>query len=110
MDIFTINDRIAIEQPVFNKIEPQITNGFAMNSNRINLIECKVVWKCKLNDNLILEPEDYVILRGDAGLYPWAKQKFVYNNKEVVLCPKTDILGYKKANPTYYNHIETAGT
>jgi len=110
MEIFSFNDRIAIEQPIFNKIEPQITNGFAMNSNRINLIECKVVWSFKLNDNLSLGPEDYVILRGDAGLHPWAKQRFVYNNKEVVFCPKTDIVGYKKANAAYHDHVETIGT
>lgn len=109
MEIFTFNDRIAIEQPVFSKIEAQITNGFAMNSNRINLIECKVVLKCKLNDSLTLEPGDQVILRGDAGLYPWAKQKFIYENKDFVLCPKTDIIGYKKQTP-YYEHVETTGT
>lgn len=110
MEIFSFNDRIAIEQPIFTKIEAQITNGFAMNSNRINLIECKVVWKCKLNDSLMLGPEDIIILRGDAGLHPWAKQKFVYENKEVVFCPKTEIVGYKKGNSAYYEHIETVGT
>jgi len=110
MEIFTINDRIAIEQPVFSKIEAQITNGFAMNSNRINLVECKVVWNCRLNDNLLLGPGDFVILRGDAGLHPWAKQKFVHDNKEVVFCPKTEIVGYKKVNTQYYEHVETVGT
>jgi hypothetical protein len=109
MEIFSLNDRIAIEQPVFTKIEAQITNGFAMNSNRINLIECKVVWKCRINDNLLLGPEDTVILRGDAGLYPWAKQKFVHEGKEIVLCPKTDIIGYKKGNVQYYEHVEIKG-
>jgi len=109
MEIFSFNDRIAIEQPVFSKIEAQITNGFAMNSNRVNLIESKVVWKHRLNDNVLLGPEDYVILRGDAGLHPWAKQKFIYDNKEFVLCPKTEIIGYKK-NAQFYEHIEVAGT
>ncbi|NBP13493.1 hypothetical protein EBU95_03725 [bacterium] len=109
MEIFSFNDRIAIEQPVFNKIETQITNGFAMNSNRVNLVESKVVWNFKLNDNVLLEPGDYVVLKGDAGLHPWAKQKFVYDNKEFVLCSKTDIVGYKKRKP-YYEHVEKAGT
>jgi hypothetical protein len=110
MEIFSFNDRVAIEQPVFNKIEAQISNGFAMNSNRVNLIECKVVWRCTLNDSLTLEPEDCIILRGDAGLHPWAKQKFIYEGREVVLCPKTEIVGYKKGKTKHYEHVESAGT
>lgn len=98
MNIQSSNGRIAIEQPVFTKIEAKISNGFATNSNRINLIESVVVWNFKITDSTELEPGDIVILRGDAGLYPWAKQKFIFGDKDFVLCPVSDIIGYKKTN------------
>lgn len=95
MNSYTTNGRIAIIQPVFSKIEVDVSRGFATNSNRINLVAATVVLGYR-SDTLALDPGDEVILRGDAALQVWSKQKHIGSDKEFVLCPVSEIVGYSK--------------
>lgn len=88
----SLKGQIAIKQPVFTKIEVELQGGLAINSNRINLIEAEVVMGYDYN-GVKLKIGDKVILKGDAGLAQWAKQKLVYKGLEFVLCPESAVLG-----------------
>jgi hypothetical protein len=93
--IYTKKGSIAIEQPVFKKIEAQIKGGIATIAQRVELIEAKVLLHYSNND-ISLNPGDYVILKGDAGLHPWAKQVLNLKDLSFVLVPETEIVGYIK--------------
>lgn len=93
--IFTKKGFIAIEQPVFKKIEAQIKGGIATIAQRTELIEARVVLSYS-NQDILLTPQDSVILKGDAGLQPWAKQLLILGDKTFVLAPEDVIVGYVK--------------
>lgn len=93
--VFTKSDSVAIRQPVFEKIDAQVKNGFAFNGNRMNLIRAEVVFSGFV-DGQQVEPGDLVLLRGDSGLQPWAKQLFVIDGQEFVLCPEGAVIGYAR--------------
>lgn len=93
--LFTKKGSIAIEQPVFKKIEAQIKGGIATIAQRVELIEVKVLMNYASQD-LLLKEGDSVILRGDAGLTPWAKMVLTLSDKSFVLVPEEQIIGYIK--------------
>lgn len=92
---YTKKGVIAIEQPIFKKIEAEIKGGIATIAQRVNLIEAKVVLNYTSQD-VSLAQGDSVILRGDAGLNPWAKSVLVLGDKSFVLVPEEQIVGYVK--------------
>lgn len=89
---------IAVRQPVFVKIETQNKSGFAFNGNRSSLVQTGVVFAYD-DGRMSLLPGDRVMLHGDAGLQPWAKQVMLLGDEEFVLCPVNTIIGYEKAEP-----------
>lgn len=88
----TVGRQIAIKQPLFEKIDAQVKNGFAFNGNRMNLVESEVVLGGTVDGQQVY-PGDKVLLRGDAGTAAWARQLFVFQGQEFVFCPETAILG-----------------
>lgn len=94
-NFYTKKGFIAIEQPIFKKIEAQIKGGIAIIAQRVELTESKVVLNYN-NADLLLKTGDHVILKGDAGLMPWAKQVLSFRDKEFVLVPEDQIVGYIK--------------
>lgn len=94
-DFYTKKGFIAIEQPIFKKIEAQLKGGIATIAQRVELIESPVVLNYKSAD-LLLKMGDSVILKGDAGLNPWAKQILSFKDKQFVLVPEDQIVGYIK--------------
>jgi hypothetical protein len=91
--IFTKKGYIAIQQPVFKKIEAQIKGGIATIAQRVELTKSKVLLNYQ-SESVSLNPGDYVILKGDAGLTPWAKQVLEFEGLSFVLVPETEIVGY----------------
>ncbi len=90
----TKQGQLAIKQPEFKKIEIEQTGGLARAVARIELIEIELVMRYKLAD-VILNPGDKVLLRGDAGGNRWAQQLYRLNDgTPFVLCPEDQVLGY----------------
>jgi hypothetical protein len=94
----TLKGNLAIKQPEFKKIEAQVSGGVAMISQRVNLIEVQLVMDYEVNGIKLRGGVDKVILRGDAGVQPWAKQKLALGVHEFVLCPESQVIGYARYN------------
>lgn len=97
----TINGHVAIQQPEFKKIEAEIQGGIARITQRIDIIEVPLVMGFMTKDSETYRPGDAALLRGDAGLQPWAKQVFrTSDGVNFVLCPESQIIGFV-ANAKY---------
>ena len=92
--IFSYKGTLAVQQPKFTKIETRISSGFAVNSNRADLIELDLIMDYDLNGVQLIAGTDKVLIRGDSGLAAWAKAVYEYEGKAFVLMPETSILGY----------------
>lgn len=90
----TVKGTLAITQPEFKKIEAQVSGGFAAISQRTNLVVADLVMDYDLGSVRLVAGVDKVIIRGDAGLQPWAKQRMCLGAKEFVLCPENQVVGY----------------
>ena len=93
------NGQLAITPPEFTKIEVQSTGGFATVLQRTDVVEVDLVMGYTLNGKKLSPGTHQIILRGDAGLQVWAKNKLYINNTVFVLCPEADILGYSEILP-----------
>ena len=102
---FSIKGRLAITPPVFQKIEQKVVNGFATISQRTDVIEVDLIMDYQLDGNTLLVGRDKIILRGDAGIKQWAKEKLYIDGKEFVLCPEGEVLGF-----TYEFDTKSYGT
>lgn len=91
--MFTRKGYVAIEQPIFTKIEAEMQGGIARIAQRVHLIEQKVVLGYD-SETLKLSAGDNVILKADAGLQTWAKTVHTLGDKTFVLVPEDQILGY----------------
>jgi len=89
----TKQDRIAVYAPKVSGVEADIKGGLALTP-RVRLVTLDVAMHYKVDDNLYLKPLDKVIVRGDAVHGHWAKQIFIYNDKEIVFCPLDVVYGY----------------
>lgn len=96
MSAVTKKGVLAIAQPQFKKVEAEIKGGIAVIAQRVSLIKASLVLGYSLN-GVDLKAGDKIILRGDSGLQPWAKQVVSLDDKEFVLCPEEQIIGYEKA-------------
>ena len=91
----TINGHLAIQQPEFKKIEAEIQGGIARITQRIDVIDVPLVMGFVTKDSRTFNPGDKVLLRGDAGLQPWAKQVFrTSDGQNFVLCPESQVIGF----------------
>jgi hypothetical protein len=95
MVTFTTRGSIAIAQPVFHKVEAEMKGGFAVNASRTALVEAEVLLDYR-SEHLSLCRGDKVLLRGSAGLHPWAKDKMAWGKLEFVLCPESAVVAYVK--------------
>lgn len=84
---------LAVKQPEFKKIEATIKNGLALISQRIDLIKVDLIMDYEIDGIKLKAGKDKVILRGDAGLQPWAKQVLNIDGLEFVLCPEHLVVG-----------------
>jgi hypothetical protein len=84
---------LAVKQPEFKKIEATIKNGFALISQRVDLIKVDLLMDYDLDGIKLKAGKDRVILRGDSGLQPWAKQVLNIDGVEFVLCPENLVVG-----------------
>ena len=91
---FSKNGYLAVSPPEFKKVEQKIVSGFAMISQRTDVIEVDLIMDYQLDGNTLLAGHDRVILKGDAGLRQWAKEKLYIDGKEFVLCPESEVLGF----------------
>jgi hypothetical protein len=91
----TPKGHIAIEQPLFKKIEVEVVGGLAKISQRTDVIEAKVLMEYDLSGTK-LKLNDTVLLKADAGLQQWAKMQYrLSDGIAFVLCPENQILGYR---------------
>jgi hypothetical protein len=97
MSFSTKKGQLAIKQPDFTKIEAQVKGGIALISQRINLIEVPLLMDYELDGTKLKAKETMIILRGDAGVQPWAKQVFslVSSEESFVLCPESQVIGFR---------------
>lgn len=87
---------VAIKQPIFKKIETTITGGIARVSMREDVILSEMVMDAQYDGKTYLKG-DKILITADAGTKPWAKKAYSLDDMEFVLCPETEILGFKKA-------------
>ena len=86
---------LAIKQPVFVKPETHIKGGLALISQRTETIAVDLVMDYMLSDGTILRAgTDKAILRGESGLTAWAKKLYTLGEKEYVICPDGEVLGF----------------
>jgi hypothetical protein len=94
---------LAIKQPQFIKPDAQLRGGIALISQRTETILAELVMDYTLPDGTRLNAgKDKVILRGDAGLNAWAKKIYSLGDKEYVLCPDNEVLGYEFDQPEWH--------
>jgi hypothetical protein len=86
---------LAVKQPEFKKIEATIKGGVALISQRIDLIKTDLVMDYEIDGLVLKANKDKILLRGDSGLQPWAKQVLNTEGLEFVLCPETNVIGYE---------------
>ena len=84
---------VAIRQPEFKKIETNIRGGIATIAQRSELIAADLVMRYTFEDSILDPAMHKILLKGDAGLHPWAKQVYSFNGMEFVLCPESSIIG-----------------
>lgn len=90
---FSKSGYLAIKQPQFKKIESTMKGGLAIASQRQEMISVPLVMSYVLDGRVISPAYHEVVLRGDSGLAAWAKQVYIFNGEEFVLCPETAIIG-----------------
>jgi len=96
--IATTKGYLGIVKPEFKKAEAEVFGGIARSSQRTELIEVKLVL-CYDFNGVLLVPGDAVILKGEAGLQPFAKMEYRLEGiAPFVLCPENQILGYRRKN------------
>lgn len=93
--IFSTQKQIAIVKPVFQKLESKLEHGIARITQRLNIVEAKVLMHYRFDNGTLLAPGDYVLIRGDMVTMPWAQTIYVYQDMEMVMCPESAILGYR---------------
>ena len=87
---------LAIAQPEFKKIEAEMKGGLAIISQRVRLIETPLIMDYEFDGKLLKASNTLIILRGDAGAQPWARQIFdLKDAAPFVLCPESQVLGYR---------------
>ncbi len=86
------NGTLAVKQPEFKKIEATVKGGIALVSQRIELVSVDLIMDYQLGDTLLKAGVTRILLRGDAGLQPWAKQTLSFDGKEFVLCPESAVV------------------
>jgi hypothetical protein len=94
---------VAIVPPVLNKADTEHRAGLALNTSRSQVIKADLVMDYLLqfasgNPQRVIAGTDKVIIRGDSGAKPWAKQIFNVDGKDFVLCPESEILGFVREN------------
>ncbi|MGH7241456.1 MAG: hypothetical protein ACREGB_04120 [Candidatus Saccharimonadales bacterium] len=85
---------LAIVPPTFTKIEAKMHGGMATIAQRTDVIEVELVMDYTYN-GIDLHAGDKIVLRGDAGLQPWAKTQYSIQNRDFVLCPETAIIAVR---------------
>jgi hypothetical protein len=90
---FTKDGYLAIKLPPANKIEAQMMGGLAVNRQRHDLVKAPLVMDYHKFD---LSAGDVAILKADSGFKPWAREVYIIDGKEFVLCPETDVLGFEQ--------------
>lgn len=104
-EFWSLNDRVAVEPIVVNKVTTVSENGgFATITQKRQTTTSRVVMDFILPDSkhgsfpTIIGPDDwFVILRGDAGHKPWAKEIYTMEDGlSFILVPISEILGFKR--------------
>lgn len=83
----------AIAPPKFSKIEATVKGGIAMIESRVKVITAKLIMDFAYDGRTYVAGQE-VILQGDAGLKPWAKQRFELEGVEFCLVPEAEIIGF----------------
>lgn len=94
---------LAIKQPEFSKIEQKLEGGLSRIAQRTDLIYAELLMGADVDGQSLRPSKEervYVILKGVAGLNPWAKQVYILDGVEFVLCPENDVVGYVKRPAT----------
>jgi hypothetical protein len=90
---FTRDGFLAIKLPPANKVEAQMVGGLAVARQKHDVIKAALAMdypKCDVQEG------DLAILRGDAGFKAWAREVFIIDGHEFVLCPEQDVLGFEQ--------------
>ena len=95
MAFVTKKGQLAIKQPEFKKIEVAMKGGLAMISQRVALTEAELVMDYEIDGVKLKAKETTIILRGDVGLQPFAKQVLNLGELEFVLCPESQVIGWR---------------
>lgn len=95
MSLVSKKGTLAIKQPEFKKIEATIKGGLAVISQRVDLIKADLLMDYDIDGVKLRANKDKVILRGDSGLHPWAKQVMNIDGVEFVLCPESSVIGFE---------------
>lgn len=94
--MYSVGNFVAVVPPEYRKIETTNNNGFITIDQKTKSIEVEAVMHCPV---LGITIGDLVILKGDAGLRPWAKQIIETNGVKYAMCPVAEVIGYIKGNP-----------
>ena len=95
----TKKGNVGIKQPVFRKLEAEVSGGLARISQRHALIEAELVLGYDM-DGVWLNPGDFILLPGDSAQQQWSANQYVQpDGLTFVLCPEALVLGYKKNAP-----------
>ena len=90
---FTKEGFLAIQLPPANKIEAQMMGGLAVNRQKHDLTKATLLMDYPKFD---VHAGDSAILRGDSGFKAWAREIFIMDGAEFVLCPESDIIGFEQ--------------
>lgn len=89
---------LAIEPPTFAKIETKVSGesgGFATIKQRTELVRAVLVMDYVYAGHTFAAGKTVVLLKGEAGLQPWAKHKYQLDGKDFCLCPESMVMGFE---------------
>lgn len=88
--LFTKEGHLAIQLPPANKIEAQMMGGMAINKQKHDLMKVALVMAYP---KFAINAGDSIIIRADSGFKSWAREVYVIEGSEFVLCPESDVIG-----------------
>lgn len=96
MSMITTNGCAAIVPPKNDKIETKVEGGFAQASQKREVVLCDLVMQFSVHGERYVSPGQHqAIIAGDRVFAAWAKKIYSIDGQEFVLCPASEIIGFK---------------
>lgn len=88
---------LAVTPPRFDKVEGKSTGGITVVAQRTELAVLDLMMDYEIDGIVLKAGKAKILVKGDAGLTPWAKKRYSVGDVEFVLCPESDVIAFTAA-------------